>query len=308
MYLLICFKYHNVDNKIVLREVILLNRSILTIGIISLLVSISVIPSSISIAFYGDTTPPITTMIINGTLGDNNWYVSDVNVTLDATDDESGVKETYYKLDDDEWNVYNGTFTVSTDGVHTIYYYSIDNANNTEDIKSDGVAIDQTKPDFEINLEFLDNNPLNLIIKFEIYGEDKTSGVERVELHFEYQNVTEIVRTWYNPPYEYMIHPERTVAIWGFIFPPTIAIDVEFRSIFVGIKLGRILPIGLYVKSVAYDYAGNIDYGTITSGEPPSFTHWKFFKHFTLPNDYSGFIGNYYIDAVFHFEREELTE
>ena len=47
---------------------------------------------------YDDTTPPVTTHSLDPPEPDgwNGWYVSDVNVTLTATDDESGVKEIKY--------------------------------------------------------------------------------------------------------------------------------------------------------------------------------------------------------------------
>lgn len=53
-----------------------------------------------------------------------------------ATDDISGVNYTMYKLDSGEWNEYNSPFVVTESGQHTIYFYSVDNAGNEEEIKS----------------------------------------------------------------------------------------------------------------------------------------------------------------------------
>ncbi|NMM22355.1 MAG: hypothetical protein HHJ11_02435, partial [Phycicoccus sp.] len=39
----------------------------------------------------GDTTPPVITKVVTGTLGLNNWYTSDVNVTWSVTDAQSAV-------------------------------------------------------------------------------------------------------------------------------------------------------------------------------------------------------------------------
>ena len=41
-----------------------------------------------------DTTPPIITPNVSGTLGNNDWYVSDVNVSWTVSDDESAISAT----------------------------------------------------------------------------------------------------------------------------------------------------------------------------------------------------------------------
>ena len=79
----------------------------------------------------GDTTPPVTTIDLNGTLV-GSVYTSDVKVTLTATDDSSGVNYTMVKVDTGTFTKYLGTFTVSADGSHTISYYSVDIAGNVE--------------------------------------------------------------------------------------------------------------------------------------------------------------------------------
>lgn len=42
----------------------------------------------------GDTTPPVITPNVLGTLGDNGWYVGDVGVTWSVVDDESDISST----------------------------------------------------------------------------------------------------------------------------------------------------------------------------------------------------------------------
>lgn len=55
-------------------------------------------------AFAG-TTPPVTTYIKTPAIpnGNNGWYVSPVQFELNATDLESGVKETYYRINGGTW-------------------------------------------------------------------------------------------------------------------------------------------------------------------------------------------------------------
>lgn len=94
-----------------------------------------------------DTTTPVTTHSLSGTIGDNDWYVSNVEITLDATDDTSGVDYTNYRIDGGSWNTYTGTFTVTSDGEYIIEYYSVDNAGNEEQEKNFTIKIDKTKPE-----------------------------------------------------------------------------------------------------------------------------------------------------------------
>ncbi|MBE3136403.1 MAG: hypothetical protein IMZ43_03285 [Thermoplasmata archaeon] len=65
-------------------------------------------------------------------MGSNGQYASNVTVTLNANDVSSSVNYTMYKLDDGGWTTYVDPFVVTTDGNHTLYYYSIDLAGNIE--------------------------------------------------------------------------------------------------------------------------------------------------------------------------------
>jgi len=97
-----------------------------------------------------DQSAPITTISVNGTIGGYGWYVSDVEVTLTAADNEggSGVAETKYSLDGGEtWNTYTSPFTVTADGYHVVLARSWDNAGNDEGPPAfEKVKIDQTPP------------------------------------------------------------------------------------------------------------------------------------------------------------------
>ncbi len=92
-----------------------------------------------------DSTPPTTTASLAGTSGQNGWYTSSVTVTLTASD-SGGVASRHYRIDSGSWNIYSVAFSVSTEGSHTIEFYSIDNAGNTESTKSVNLKIDSIKP------------------------------------------------------------------------------------------------------------------------------------------------------------------
>jgi hypothetical protein len=82
-----------------------------------------------------DSTPPVTTCTLTGEM-DGTVYISDVTVTLNATDTESGVDRTMYNLDNAGWTRYTTPFIVSNNGTHTVQYYSVDKAGNIETTKS----------------------------------------------------------------------------------------------------------------------------------------------------------------------------
>ncbi len=93
-----------------------------------------------------DNTPPTTTVSLDGVLGDNGWFTSEVTVTLSATDDVSGVDKIEYSFDNATWTIYTTPFTVSVEGNTTIYYRSMDEAGNVEAIKTETIRIDKTTP------------------------------------------------------------------------------------------------------------------------------------------------------------------
>ncbi len=74
------------------------------------------------------TTPSyVGTWSAGGTIS-----TSAVTVNLSATDATSGVQYTYYTLDGGSTTAYSAPFVVSTPGSHTIGFWSVDWAGNTE--------------------------------------------------------------------------------------------------------------------------------------------------------------------------------
>ncbi|RFU61208.1 glycine-rich protein [Peribacillus glennii] len=97
--------------------------------------------AKITLKTLADTTPPVTTDD-----APKDWVNNDVTVNLTATDkDGSGVANTYYKLDNDDEQ--SGTSVkVSTQGIHTITYWSVDKEGNIEDKHTATVKIDNSAP------------------------------------------------------------------------------------------------------------------------------------------------------------------
>jgi VCBS repeat-containing protein len=88
-----------------------------------------------------DVTPPVTTIYLVGDAGEYYWYYSDVEVTLSATDDCSGVETTAYSLDGTTWMLYIDPIILMEPGEYTIQYNSTDFAGNVEDTKTAIVKI-----------------------------------------------------------------------------------------------------------------------------------------------------------------------
>lgn len=101
-----------------------------------------------------DTLAPSTDAVLQPSApdGQNGWYVSNVSVSLDASDNCSGVTSTVYSIDGGQtWQPYAGAFNLTDDGTHVILYRSTDAAGNAETEQSLVVKIDQTAPTLSLS-------------------------------------------------------------------------------------------------------------------------------------------------------------
>jgi hypothetical protein len=87
-----------------------------------------------------DTTAPVTAASVNAPLS-TGWYADKAHVTLTAGDNLSGIDTTYYNIDGGGTKTYTGAFDFSTPGVHTITFWSKDNAGNLEDATGPGHTV-----------------------------------------------------------------------------------------------------------------------------------------------------------------------
>ncbi|WP_160723161.1 endo-1,4-beta-xylanase [Bacillus sp. USDA818B3_A] len=126
-----------------------------------------------------DTTAPVTT--------DNaptDWVNKDVKVDLTATDNGSGVKATHFKVDNGAEQT-GKSITISDEGVHTITYWSEDNAGNVEAKHTATVKIDKTAPSLTITLDktkILTPNHKMVPVTATITSSDAASGMDSVAL------------------------------------------------------------------------------------------------------------------------------
>jgi hypothetical protein len=130
----------------------------------------------------GDNTPPTTTATTDPADpdGENGWFTTPVEVTLDATDNEggSGVESTEYSIDGGEFQAYTAPFTVSDEGEHAVEFRSTDADGNVESTKSLQVRIDGSPPETTASL---DGNEVTL----EADDGPNGSGVARTEFRID---------------------------------------------------------------------------------------------------------------------------
>lgn len=93
-----------------------------------------------------DFTAPATLAGVSGVGGNPEWYPGPVTVGLNASDNLSGVAGSFYIVDGGAVQTYAAPFSISSDGVHTVEYWSVDVADNTETHQTKTVRIDSTAP------------------------------------------------------------------------------------------------------------------------------------------------------------------
>jgi len=145
--------------------------------------------------------------------GDNGWYVSDITVTLSATDPSigcdmngSGVKEIKYTVNNVPGSVpgETGTFKIHDDGTNIeVKYWSVDNVGNEEGKHTFYINMDQTKPDIKPIEWDAYREGLTWYVKFTCQADDATSGMDRLEMYIN-DELNETI-TSPGPTYEFNI-------------------------------------------------------------------------------------------------------
>jgi hypothetical protein len=177
-----------------------------------------------------DKTNPVSTHAISPATpnGLNGWYISDVTVTVTATDPEvngvsSGVTKIEYQVDGGSWQTYTTPFKVTTDNAaHVVKYRATDKVGNVEAEKTiPSFKIDKTVPIIAMNYTWEKvGNKYNIIMTATC--NDAMSGMGKVEFYFN--GVLQETVTGVGPDY-----------VWTYEYAP--------------------LP-NVVIKAIAYDNAG----------------------------------------------------
>lgn len=130
-----------------------------------------------------DITPPTTTLTQSPLPNANGWNNTNVNITLNATDNNggSGIKEIHYTINGGTESIISNSsanFTVTNEGTSTINYWAVDNAGNIETTNSYQLKIDKTPPTIVINSPINGNSYiLNQPIAADWSATDSFSGL-----------------------------------------------------------------------------------------------------------------------------------
>jgi hypothetical protein len=289
-------------------------RKCLAVGIILLFVLLAGSPI-LGVSYYrDDTTPPVTTIsfIPPEPSGQNGWYVYDVTVILNASDNDSGVNVTKYRIDKSTWKNYTEPFILSMEGRDIqIEYFSMDNAGNIESVKNATIDIDKTTPIISsFTYTWGGGNPW-YTVNFTLCAtaSDDISGLNRAEFYI--LNTS----TW-NMELKGVITGPGPIYTLTFPFPCYysgrfigLIRNAEVTSELVNFYARAVLflttgaSITFYeAKVYVYDTAGWCEERTIYQPSPIPIIFPKLYlsQNVTLPNNYKGFIGKSFLYAKFY--------
>ena len=112
-----------------------------------------------------DNTIPSCTFTVDGTLGDNNWYTSSVDIKFETS--VATTSKIYYSIDNEDYS--NAvkenksgkyTFTVSEDGMHSFTGY-VENGSRTKSTCNVDIKVDRNAPNIYVDK---DNETKNVTI------------------------------------------------------------------------------------------------------------------------------------------------
>jgi len=235
-----------------------------------------------------DVTPPVTVAVLDPLPNEHGWWSSKVTLSLNATDDESGVNVTYVKIGNGGWEVYSGNLLFQTEGRIVIQFYSVDNAGNVEEANQVEIKIDRTVPQITTTKEILLHE-----IRYTAIVNDSLSGINRVEFYMSGKLRATDTEAPYQWTYSFQEPPFK---LTGIIANPQYGEDTI--NIPVRVCLCRSNGDNLTFRATVWDNAGN------SAWAEPSYRtgflySWIFFKTVVVPKSYTGHLGRFFIHATF---------
>ncbi|MFW6058822.1 MAG: OmpL47-type beta-barrel domain-containing protein [Phycisphaeraceae bacterium] len=134
-----------------------------------------------------DAGSPELTETLDGTEGNDPWFLSPVEVTLAAVDPTSNLEDFEYRFDpEDPWQTYTSPFTVSDEGIHTLSYRASDEAGNVE-LRNVDIHIDTSLPSSTIALDgdAGDNGWYLGPVQATLDSADDVSGLDSIEYRLD---------------------------------------------------------------------------------------------------------------------------
>lgn len=227
--------------------------------------------SALTASQLDDMTPPTLVKSLSGTLGQNDWYTSDVTVTLTGSDTGSGLNRVEYSFDGTIWSIYATPFTISDEGTTALYHRAYDNAGNVFVLPAQDIKIDKTPPVVTINIPVGgDEYVLGETVLADWTATDALSGIDSaigtvpsgspINTAWVGPKIFTVTATDYAGNSETVTVSYNVIYNWNGFFPP-----VENTPALNVVKAGRAIP----VKFSLDGYQG-LDMDIFVMGYPQS--------------------------------------
>ncbi len=131
-----------------------------------------------STAISVDTTTPTIDVSVNGTLGNNGWYSSGMQVSANASDATSGVASLESSLDGGVYQAYISPVSFG-DGYHTVQFKATDNAGNETETSMQEFYVDTIAPAVDLPAEWEVNDTITYKVQ------DDGSGLSALRIVIE---------------------------------------------------------------------------------------------------------------------------
>ncbi|MGF9753812.1 ThuA domain-containing protein [Microvirga sp. 0TCS3.31] len=129
-----------------------------------------------------DAIAPVTTVKTDPGSPDGSagWFTTAPKVTLAATDADSGVARTEYRIGNGAWTAYTAPFTITAQGRQVLEVRSVDKAGNIETAQSKDIAVDTGEPEVAFAGIRARTYPSHKATDVAWTATDATSGVRNV--------------------------------------------------------------------------------------------------------------------------------
>ncbi len=141
-------------------------------------------------AFSGssDPNPPETILRIsdNSEANQFGYFTETLRVLLTAREQEALVEETFFKINQEDWQEYSEPIPFE-DGLWSLGYYSTDTNGNREEVNSEYLMIDTVAPEAEETYSFteLDNSWYGSTVTLELSYLDEGSGILDADIRID---------------------------------------------------------------------------------------------------------------------------
>ena len=172
-----------------------LGEKSLAIGLLVLFLNMTVVPTTGTLPDENEHSMMSKScfhpIIIQGTIGANNWYISPVTISFE-------LEATFFvKIDQGAWFEYTIPIVIDTDGCHTVWWYYVDPLGTPDPIQNVTFKMDTTPPTITIILHRI--GLFKIGVSANAY--DNTSGVVLLEFYVDDMLSANIT----TPPFEFVL-------------------------------------------------------------------------------------------------------